>query len=238
MRPEESPFPCRWEGIDFGHQGFSDLRSHVGTYGRYDFFDLPPLPFELRGDWNWLRASEPVKSSIANRRRRGNVRALRSLSDAVTRAGLSLPDSFTAFFSESILAERIRSATCCFLDLGDGGLAAPAFVPGFLVRFLTDQQYCLFWYLYLAPGGDHAVVSSPDFYGSPAEEDGFESGPASRQLEDLSFAAESFEAFLCRFWIENEICFDGLQGKKLSAIGRQYIHEYRKTVTANRTRSG
>ena len=233
MKPSESPFPCRWESFSLESAGLGDVRPRINTYGSYDFFALPPVPFELRGDWSWLQASKLVDPSIAKEKRRANVKAVRSLKDEVTGVGLNLPDSFTRFLSEPGLAERVRSNTCCYLDVSDG-LATSPVAGGYLVRFLADSQCCLFWYLYLAPNGDHAVLSSGDYYGSQSEEQGFYSyelaeGPLARRPEDISFAEESFEAFMWRFWIENEIWFAAFEGREISAIGRQYVIAYRKS---------
>ena len=70
--------------------------------------------------------------------------------------------------------------------------------------------------------------------GSPSEEEGFydgaepEAGPLARNSKGISFAAESFEAFMCRFWIENEIWFAGYEKKEISATGLQYVEAYRR----------
>ena len=94
---------------------------------------------------------------------------------------------------------------------------------GYLVRFLADQQGCVYWYLYLVPHGtDHAVVSSPGFYGTD-EEEWSDNLP---EAADIDFAAESFEAFLCRFWIENEIFFAKNDGTPMPDVGRGYIDLY------------
>ena len=48
-----------------------------------------------------------------------------------------------------------------------------------------------------------------------------------RDPANLSFAAESFEAFLCRFWLENEIWFADYQGAPPPDVGQRYIDLYR-----------
>src|ERR1700733_1058353 len=58
MNPSESPFPCRWESFSLENVGLGSVRPNISTYGSYDFFALPALPFELCGDWSWLRASK------------------------------------------------------------------------------------------------------------------------------------------------------------------------------------
>lgn len=121
------------------------------------------------------------------------------------------------------LHEHIRSNTDCFLDLCPEAVPAPD-TGGHLVRFLADSQACIFWYLFLTPGAsDHAVVSTARFFGTAAE----------RWREDSSegceivFSAESFETFVCRFWLENEIWFSAYEKKPMSEAGKTYVQNYR-----------
>jgi hypothetical protein len=239
MKASESPFPCRWVSFDLENVGLGKLRGRSGTYAKYDFFALPPLPFELNGDWNWLRRSQPVERNITEDR--GYLpegipplldrlkSALVALPAATAAAGLQLPDSFVRFFSDGALAERIRSNTDSFVDVSPGLAQAPT-GDGHFVRFLSDSQGCLFWFLYLAPNGDHAVLSSKDFYGSAEEEDEYYGGDEDdmerRKPDSVSFAAESFEEFMCRFWLENEIWHAGAEGREMTAEGKRYIKAY------------
>jgi hypothetical protein len=63
MHVNETPFRAGWLG-----QGLDDVRPDVGTYGRYPHQDLPPLPFELRGDFEWLSGQPPRTDNIARER--------------------------------------------------------------------------------------------------------------------------------------------------------------------------
>ena len=241
MKASESPFPCRWDSFDLENAGLGKLRRRSGTYTRYDFSALPLLPFELNGDWNWLRRSRPVERNIAEDlgylpegmpplldRMKAALVALRPASAA---AGLRIPDSFLQFFSDGGLASRIRSNTDCFVDISPGLADAPG-GHGHLIRFLADSQGVLFWYLYLAPNGDHAVVSSWDFYGAPGEENygGDDDDMRRRKPDSVSFAAESFEEFMCRFWLENEIWFAASEGREMTAEGKRYVKAYLKAA--------
>lgn len=144
-----------------------------------------------------------------------------------------MPEAFLKFVRSPDLQERVRSCTDCFLD------ACPELVPsplggGYLVRFLADSQGCVFWYLYFTSDGrDHAVVSSVGFYGSEAErwEEEADSG-------DISFSEESFESFICRFWLENEIWFSQYENTALPAFGAQFIEAYRRRHDPPRTGGG
>jgi hypothetical protein len=201
-----------------------DVRPDVGTYGRYAFEQLPPLPFEMRGDFAWL-ANAPLHNgdSIGSEKPVENARALAMLGECSARLGARLPGAFTTFMGTPALHQRIRSNTDCFLDL------CPELIPstvggGYLVRFLADSQACIFWYLYLTPdGSDHAVVSSPSFYGTEAEQ--WQDDPS--DPAEIVFSAESFEVFMCRFWLENEICFAEYEKAPMPDVGREYIEHYR-----------
>ena len=224
MSPDRSPFPAAWWGISLESAGLAAERPDLGTYGRYEYDRLPPVPFDPTGDFAWLEpAAAAFEASIAAERADINADAAVDLRAAADRAGVSLPPAFLTFAETPALAARVRSATDCFLDV------CPALVPspaggGHLVRFLADSQGCLFWYLYLTPGGaDHAVVVSPQFFGTPEEEWKDESD----WPPDIAFCAESFEAFVWRFWLENEIAFAGYDGDPVPAAGAGYIARYR-----------
>ena len=93
-----------------------------------------------------------------------------------------------------------------------------------MIRFLADSQGCIFWYLYIPSGSvDHAVVSSPGFFGPEA---GPEDNEGVADALEFVFAEESFEAFLCRFWIENELWFSEYEGVPMSETGRRYLEAY------------
>jgi len=149
VRASESPFPCSWDSFDLENAGLCKLRGRSGTYGRYDFWALPPLTFELNGDWNWLRRNEPVERNIAEDRgylpkgtpplidRLKSGARCTSVCDA--RGGRAAAGQFVRFFSEAALASRMRSNTDYFVDVSPGLAKAPA-GEGHLVRFLADSQ--------------------------------------------------------------------------------------------------
>ena len=203
--------------------GLDDVRPDVGTYGRYEFDRLLPLPFEMRGDFTWLAAEPMHDNSISDQKAAENAKSLERLKKSSARSGVPLPQAFTKFLEKLELPKRIRSNTDCFLDLCPEPVPSPV-GGGYLVRFLADSQGCVFWYLYLtSDGSDHAVVSSPGFYGAKAE---------SRQAEppdpvEIVYVGESFESFMCRYWLENEIWFAKWKNTPISKAGREYIESYR-----------
>jgi hypothetical protein len=224
MRPTDSPFPVYWWGTSLENVGLGDVRPWMGTYGRYDFSKLPPVPFEMRGDFAWF-AALPVhdEHTIGSRKAAENTESLRALCAYSDRIGPKLPQVFVKFMETPVFHQQIRSNTDCFLDL----CAAPIRSPvggGYLIRFLADSQGCIFWYLYVTPdGSDHSVVASPGYYGTEAEQwQDEEPDPA-----DIVFCAESFEVFMCRFWLENEIWFAEWEKTPIPDVGLAYIEQYR-----------
>ena len=97
------------------------------------------------------------------------------------------------------------------------------FGDGYLVRFLADQQGCAFWYLYTnKDGSDHCVVSSCERF------DGDEMEYEMDELKetDFQFWAESFEAFILRFWLENEILFAEYDSTPPPEVGQRFLELY------------
>jgi hypothetical protein len=45
---------------------------------------------------------------------------------------------------------------------------------------------------------------------------------------EIVFSAESFEAFMCRFWLENEIWFAAHEETPMPAACQEYIEQYRR----------
>src|SRR5262245_7014266 len=169
MQPADSPFPCHWRGISLEVAGLGDVRPDLGTYGRYDFGRLPPLPFTLSGDFAWLAKAPAQRHHIGKKYGAEIPNALQFLRASSKDMGLPLPDAFTKFMDTPALQNPIRSCTDCYLDLCPEPIRSPL-GGGWLVHFLADSQGCMFWYLYLtADGSDHAVVSAPDFYSTAIE---------------------------------------------------------------------
>ncbi|THV24527.1 hypothetical protein [Glycomyces paridis] len=215
MRAQDAPFRPYWWATSLDEAGV-DSRSGDGTYNRYPFEDLPETPYPMDGDFAWL-ARQPAQEEWAIRQ---DVREpLAALTSVCEREGVPLPEPFARFMGSPDLQDRIRSTTACYLDLDAGTVPVPG--GGRLIRFLADQQGCLFWYLFVTEdGADHAVVCTPEYLDSE-EATEVEGGEA------ICFCAESFEAFLCRYWLENEIWFATEDGTPMPEVGPAYIERYR-----------
>jgi hypothetical protein len=224
MDASQTGFPAAWWGNEL-----PSLRPRVSTYGRYEYEDLvPPSSVRLDGTFDWLRAEVARESSIRKDDRCDVRGCFGRLSHFCSEHSIILPHAFVAFFHEIELAERIRSCTLCFLDLATDVIPAPK-GDGQMVRFLSDQQGCVFWYLFLTPGQeDHCVVASPDYFGSDAAE----VWPEPSDPDSIDFCAPSFESFLFRFWLENEYWFASHGHGGLSPAAQEYMSAYGWTPAA------
>lgn len=94
-----------------------------------------------------------------------------------------------------------------------------------LVRFLSDQQDCLHWFLRLRPTeGDHDIVVSSFHFC----EDRSDVSPddLAEVAPEVEVCADSFAEFIWRFWIENEIYFVLSDGRALSDEQQAYVDHY------------
>src|SRR4029453_5881440 len=98
MLAAQSPFPCQWWGTTFANIGLDDVRPRVvGSYGRYVFARLPPLPFEMRGVFAWLAAASLHEYSLGYDKAVANARAIDCLLESSDRRGVRLPEAFIKF---------------------------------------------------------------------------------------------------------------------------------------------
>jgi hypothetical protein len=216
-RPPGAPFPVGWFGQELGDYRPDPTDS---TYACYPPEELPPIRVPLDGTFSWLRsAPEHDRSSAANR-----DRTAAALDRLVASAPAGLPPEFVRFFRSPDLWRRIRSCTGCYLNLDAAAVAIRSGL-GSLVRFLSDSQYCRHWHLCLAPGGTgHSVVATYRYTGSDSDD------PLKDRLphpKDVTTCAGSFEEFVYRFWLENELWFALHAGGRMPEGGREYLAFYR-----------
>jgi hypothetical protein len=164
--------------------------------------DIKELPQALDGTFAWLTQT-PVHDEWAIGDRCADKLPIQ-LESAITSAkehGFTLPPEFVTFIRTREWHKHLRSVTACYLNLAESVMP---FADGFLLRFLHDQQECAFWYLYLnADGSDHCVVSSYEYF--DADDMDYEIEVVKET--DFHIWETSFERFMSRFWLENEILF-------------------------------
>ncbi len=161
-----------------------------GTYERYPLDSVPPVR-GLVGDFRWLGdRGEPHA---------GNVEVMARLAASLEAVGVALPEDFVSFYSSTEWAGALdeASVTGCWTRLGPRPQFSPVEPGAFLVRFLSDQQDCVTWYLYLRRDESAFVVHA---YGLDFD---YESDEPDFGV--IYRCAATFEEFAYRFWVENLI---------------------------------
>ncbi|MFJ9818565.1 hypothetical protein ACIRU3_25560 [Streptomyces sp. NPDC101151] len=216
-------FDSAWCATDLG-----EYRACRYTYEYYPYASLPPLDSaEFTGAFQWLGGSGELVPE--------QVTKLNGLAASLATRNLTLPHDFVTFQTGSNLYLSLDevSVTSCWTDLSDP-LPSPVEPGAFLVRFLRDQQDCVFWYLCLRPSGEAFVVFSHlDYeYEHEARRDGEETktnpDDKEEQWASIFWCAPSFEEFAHRFWIENRL-WCALNGGDLSELDpelRDYLRHY------------
>ena len=220
MTPDQSPFPPGWMGTDL-----PGGRACDGTYCFFEYDSLPSLDESLfRGEFQWLPPLESGLQTVVEIHQQTPPDKLKvQLDHLMAKAGemgLILPTAFLALMSDPQRRDQIPSCTACYFDLPDKIVKSPIGDEAYLIRFLNDQQGVLYWYLYLTPQGQEAVVVSNLFY----DED-LSQIPLESIRRATAFCASSFEAFLYRYWLENTIWF-GLDGGTLTETQQRYLAHY------------
>lgn len=170
------------------------------------------------GSFHWLReAPSHRKWAIGDTRAEELPSQLTSLTASAKRNGFTLPAEFVTFISNPELHKRIRSTSGDYLDLSESALP---FEDGYLIHFLSDQQCCVHWFLYVNGDGlDHCVVVTHAFFGAAEEND-------EPRIKDFGFRASSFEAFMTEYWIGHERGFAFFDNTNLPEFVGQHIKKY------------
>jgi hypothetical protein len=225
MKPEQTRFSPAWLAFDLG-----EYRPCNGTYCFYDLAKTPPLSADLfKGNFDWLpEMSAEMKELMAKYQQNEPDEVDNALQTILAQSqslNLSLPPEFVKFMSSEDLQSQIPSCTACYFDLSSDITPSPlSNDDGYLIRFLNDQQDVLLWYLYIRPNGEHGVVVSPIPFDKPE---------ARKDLTDeiilnnTFFCAESFEEFVYRFWLENEIWFAMEDEMAMNPTQQTYLDFYK-----------
>jgi hypothetical protein len=214
--------------------GLADYRGCGGTYQAYPEDDVPALSDELfDGTFPWLtpKAAGPDAFYMTDDVPRDRLDAVaRRLADA----GLSLPRPFVTFMADERSRHAVPSCTSCYWDLVEEPVPSPIEPDARLVRFLNDQQGCLFWSLYLRPGGESFVVCTTHPHDPPGDDPDERIGPA-EMLADTLWVAPDFERFIYRFWLENVVWFHTVWNRReiadLPERVRRYLAHYQAVAS-------
>ncbi len=204
------------------------------TYERFEL-DTQPHPVAADDELSWLEDdSEKAEWTIETGDPGQQVRPL-SVDDLVEVApGHHLPRALLRLAGRRQLQRRIRSATGCYLDLGNHAVRTTA-EGSVLIHLLSDQQWCRHWLLYADDAGHEAVLTSTEPIGFElpddwSEEPGEVKVPGVIPLDgtlDLEVCADSFTEFLYRFWVENELHFALADARPLTGRLAAYAEQLR-----------
>lgn len=183
--------------------------------------DLKELPHTPDGSFTWLTKTPRHNEWTIGERSASKLSSqLKSAIASARHHGLTLPKVFVTFIGTPSLHAHLRSVTACYLDVAESVLP---FANGFLIRFLADQQGCAFWYIYTnKDASDHCVVYSCEYF----DADNMDHEIDDLKESDFQVCAVSFEAFLSRFWLENEILFAQLDSTPPPDVDPRFLALY------------
>ncbi len=227
------PFQTGW--YSFRLPGYRPCR---GTYERYPYENIPPLPQErFAGQLQWLTPLDnEIDEQMQPYRQPPEQQAeqisawtdnLKSLVASAQHLGLALPGAFLRLMSSPELLDAIPSCTDCHFTLSQLAFCPGEKEKGYVLRFLHDQQDCVIWHLYLSPQGEECVLASHVYLDQVyTDPEAFDHITEEEAVAHTWICAPSFETFLYRFWIENVLWFNLNAGKPLTEEQKQYLAFY------------
>ncbi len=255
-RADKVPAGVKTGWWSFDLPGYRPHPSDFATYSLFSYEALPPFDIELDDDFLWLLAQpEPSEGTFEgldveifndpeavddeefeewdDEDREDDIPD--KLAAIEEQVHMELPRAFMTYLSLGGLENRLRSCTACYFQLFEKVVKVKGAYPGYLIHFLSDQQWCLHWYLYVGLSGQHFVVVTPYAYGhvfDPAEL-GEDEEPLPDEVdltdedEPIWFCAPSFKEFIYRYWMENEIWFNACSDTAaLTAAQLAYLQHY------------
>lgn len=184
-------------------------------------YEMKELPFEINGSFDWLEKQDIHDEHIGVEKETELESRLSLLLESTDDNGILIPVEFQEFIQNKKLHSRIRSVTDCFLDLSASSL--PLADVGHFARFLSDSQGCGFWYLFSeSKNKDSKVIFSTEYFDS----NGMNYDVSEIEESDFAVEANSFEEFICRFWLENEILFASYDETEPPNVDEKFLELY------------
>ncbi len=199
------------------------------TYWPADLDAMPRIGRRLDGSLDWLLGAPVCRPSLEEEPEDGVSRSADATGLREVAGALPLSAAFRQFIEEPRPRRHLRSATTSFLDLGE----FPVLLRdgGRLIHFLADQQWVLHWLLHVRADGREQVVVTPHPLGFDATENAPLRSLDVTELGRLgAVCADSFEEFLYRLWVDNELFFrlgvDRVTAAELPEELRSYLEAY------------
>ena len=114
--------------------------------------------------FSWLEGRPSHEIHMGLQRASAMPADLARLETACARLELVLPSDFLLFMQTAQMWGQFRSVNGGYFDIRKDPARCPI-SDGFLVPFISDQQYCHFYFLHIAPGrSNHEIVWADDLY--------------------------------------------------------------------------
>jgi hypothetical protein len=156
---------------------------------------------------------------------------------------LTLPRAYVRLMGSDECLERIPSYAGSWFSQAEHIVPCIGGVQGSLIRFLSDQQGVVVWFLYLSPRGEELVIGSHAGEIDAAKWRKFRggAGPSAEELArviaNAKICAPSFEAFIYRFCLECTLFrkLHGFDDTPLTSEEQRYLAHYEPTIGASST---
>jgi uncharacterized protein (TIGR02996 family) len=204
LRANPTPFPSAWWNF-----GLGSLRESRGTYQLWPYDSVPTLPLdELRGEFQYLTAERTSGGQDGEEYSALYRQTFEWMLADAAEKGVRLPEAFVKFMSDRALSSAFPSVTSCYFSFPDEDrpIQATPSGEGMHVHFYCDSQGCILWDLYVHPSGGHCVIARFLDYLNPEPPDPDDDQPPYTGPRAW-FVAPSFEAFVYRVWMENQIWY-------------------------------
>lgn len=249
----------RWYFIPL--PGYREFRENeLRNYDEFEWIYLPPIDHPLTGEFEWLKK---IDNKFSNSLGKIDYAALGLsvfdgepvqrdflkpnfpfLLENMSKRGRPLPLDFQRFVGSEDLYTRIRSCTDCHFDLSV--LPARVIYPisGLLFTFLVDSQSSPCWSLFIDDAsGQTLILESRNRFGYTQHDLKTWAKDLKEEQIDLStefvyICAYSFEEFMFRFWIENEIWYNKNLGLALKEPMKSYAEHYSFGVAKKKNKEG
>ena len=201
----------------------------------------PPSPHTLTGNSNGCcrfrkndqdMSPELIEDQISRWNRFQEEQAF-VLLERAQQLKLRIPQSYLTFLRMPQLLRRLYSYNGCLWGLPDGFPSISDAVGTHLLYLMQDYQGCAYWYLCLTSEGNSGVVVTARYFGGRLDERDESSNEESHEfpepcVDDLCLVENTFESFVYRFWIENQISHD-LRVRKTALTGEalNYASHYK-----------
>jgi hypothetical protein len=170
-------------------------------------------------------------------------RRLSGIEQEAAQVGLTLPRAYVRLMESSERLDRIPSYAGSWFSPAEHIVPCIGGVQGSLIRFLSDQQGVVVWFLYLSPHGEELVIGSHagEIDAAAWQKIRGGAGPSAEELAkafaNAKICAPSFEAFLYRFCLECTLFrkLHGFDDAPLTSEEQRYLAHYEPTIGASST---